>query len=114
MSLNKAPLADLPSEFQSYMGKAVEVILTGHFHSLTVDYGTIAIGKNGYDVSVPGIKATDILVANGGAMDFGLVLSMVWAPVDGTVRFVVENFTGGAVVWGTQPYTVVAIRSEKE
>ena len=113
--LNSADLTDLPPQFADYFGSAINVILTGHFYTVTIDAASVAANTTAEQTfTVKGLKTTDCMIVNKPSLDAGLGIAGCRASATDTLAITYINATGGAIDPSSESYTVVAIRRAKE
>ena len=113
--LNTANLNDLPDAFNRYFGKAINVILTGHFYTVTIDAVSVAANTTAEQTfTVSGLKTTDLVLVNKPSLDAGLGIAGCRVSATNTLAITYINATAAPIDPSSESYTVVAIRREKE
>lgn len=113
--LNSADLAGLPETFQMYMGKAIEIILTGHFYSVTIDPSSVGANTTSEQTfTVNGLRQSDVVIVNKPSHTTGLGIAGCRVSGKGQLAITFINTTGSPINPASESYKVLAIRREHE
>ena len=113
--LSKLDLTELPPRFGEYMGKAINVILTGHFYSVSINPTSVGANTTSEQTfTVVGLKTTDVVVVNKPSHQTGLGIVGARVSAANTLAITFMNTTGAGIDPSSETYTILAIREEKE
>lgn len=115
--LSTPSLTEMPPDFKGYFGRAVNVIITGHFYTISVEL-SVFVGANTTSeqtFTVVGLKTSDLVVINKPSHTSGLIIGNCRVSADDTLAITFGNLTGSDIdPFASEDYTIVAIRREKE
>ena len=113
--LNKIDLSNVPTEFHNYLGKSVEVILTGHFYSVPIVPSNVPLWDTVEStVTVNGLKTSDIVIVNRPAYQDEMVIVGARVSANNVLAVTYMNMGAGTEIPTPETLLVLAIRQEKE
>ena len=113
--LSTPDLTGLPEAFTRYFSKLVNVSLTGHFYTVTIEATLVAANTTSeQEFTVQGLKTSDLVLVNKPSHDAGLAVGGSRVSSVNTLAITYINTTGSDITPDSESYTVVAIRREKE
>lgn len=113
--LSTPDLTDIPVSFKAYFGRAVDIIITGHFYSAVITPVAVLANTTAEQTfTVKGLKSTDLVIVNKPTTTAGIIIGNCRVTADDTLGIEFGNLTGGALTPASETYLIVAIRREKE
>lgn len=108
-------LKELPVRFSSFFGRAVKIIMTGHFYSSTITAAEVSANTTEEQTfTVNGLLTTDILIVQKPTHQAGLGIVNARVSAANTLAITYMNATGSGITPTSEAYTILALRQEKE
>jgi hypothetical protein len=113
--LSTPDLKELPEKFSGYFGRAVKILMTGHWFDVTLTAEQVSANTTEEQTfTVTGLITSDIIIVQKPTHQAGLGIVNARVSAANTLAITYMNATASPITPTSEEYTILALRREKE